>query len=203
MSAQTATRAVPLRPLREPTVRSEPLRLVPAPVAAPERRGRIAFALLLATVLGSGLVALLLLNTLSAQDAFRIGAQSAKLTQLSDTEQALRQQVQAASAPGALAADAARLGMVAAVPGPYVSLPGGALRALLEPAPAPSTMAAGLPAPTASTAAQPSAGATHSAQPVPATGHPVPKSTGKSSAKSASHRGKATTTAPTAAPAGK
>ncbi|MHB2022242.1 MAG: hypothetical protein ACYCO3_02755 [Mycobacteriales bacterium] len=112
---------------------------------AANRRGRIAFALLLATILGGGLVSLLLLNTLSAQDAFRLAAQNTKLTQLDDTEQALRLQLQTVSSPAALAADAARLGMVAAVPGPVQSVHGGELRALLVPAPVVGTLAAGLP----------------------------------------------------------
>ena len=99
------------------------------------RGGRVLFITVLVAVLGGGLVALLLLNTLSAQDAFKIQTLQASASSLADTEQALSLQVQSVAAPANLAAAAAKLGMVAAGPPGFFHLSGGRILAVLEPAP--------------------------------------------------------------------
>lgn len=111
----------------------------------------MAFITVLVGVLGGGLVALLLLNTIAAQDAFKIHTLRARAAALADTEQALSLQLQTSSAPGSLAAAAARLGMVPAGPPAFLPLSGGRILAVLTaavpPAPPPAP-----PPPTASPA---------------------------------------------------
>ena len=74
--------------------------------------GRLPFALLVGGILATGLVALLLLHTLAAQDAFRLQAMQRQQAALSDVEQELALAQQQAEAPATLAARARALGMV-------------------------------------------------------------------------------------------
>jgi hypothetical protein len=83
----------------------------PAPRGAP-RPHRAGFVGSVVLLLGGCLVTLLLLNTLSAQDAFRIDALQTRVARLTDVEQALEVRVQSSAAPQALAAAARGLGMV-------------------------------------------------------------------------------------------
>ena len=75
-------------------------------------------------LLGLGLLALLLLNTASAQDAFRLSDLQRQSKGLSDQQQALARQAQALSDPASIAAAAGTLGMVPG--GPPTFLPPGA-----------------------------------------------------------------------------
>lgn len=103
MSAATPLRA----PVRTP--QRPPLRVVePATTSA----GRIAFAILVGGILASGLVVLLMLHTLAAQDAFRLHDLQRRAATLSDAEQQLAVADQQAQAPSTLAARAKALGMV-------------------------------------------------------------------------------------------
>ncbi|HVA59952.1 MAG TPA: hypothetical protein VNG13_05380 [Mycobacteriales bacterium] len=125
-----------------------PLRLVPtAPTPqAGQRPGRLAFVLLVVGLLGAGLVGLLLLNTLSAQDAFRIQDLQLRAGQLADAEQALAGQVDTASAPDALAAAAQRLGMDPGGAPIWVRLRDGQMLGEIVAAPAPPAVIKSAPA---------------------------------------------------------
>jgi len=85
------------------------LRLVAAPRAA---AARLPFALLVAAILGSGLVALLMLHTLAAQDGFTLHKLQRQSAGLADLEQQLTVANQQAQAPSSLAARARAIGMV-------------------------------------------------------------------------------------------
>jgi hypothetical protein len=103
-----------LAPLRAPgsprTGRAEPpaLRLV---VTRPLRVGRVSFAVLVGAVLAIGLVALLMLHTLAAQDAFRAQAMQARLSSLTDRVDQLSVAQSRLESPEQLAAQARALGM--------------------------------------------------------------------------------------------
>jgi hypothetical protein len=111
----TAARAVPLRaPSTSPA---------PAPAVAPQRwlrlvpqrrssASRAPFAVVLVGVLGGGLLGLLLLNTLVAQDSFTLHRLATESRELQQREQMLASQLEAQQAPSALAGRATDLGMV-------------------------------------------------------------------------------------------
>jgi cell division protein FtsB len=113
----------PRRPVRA-------VRLIPAgnPTAA-----RIPFVLLIVVLLGSGLLALLLLNASVNQGSFELGRLKKQTRELTDEQQALQEEVDAFSAPGALDRRARELGLV---PGgtPAFLLPDGSVRGAPEPA---------------------------------------------------------------------
>jgi hypothetical protein len=116
---------------------------VPAHVARPP----LAPFLLLAVGLAvAGLVALLLLNTLVAQDSFRLSALQRDHNALAEREQVLVARVSALDAPGGLARRAERLGMVPAGAPAFLDLSSGRsvgkptkARAPARPAPKPAT----------------------------------------------------------------
>jgi hypothetical protein len=94
---------------RKPTTLPRP-RLV---VVAPQRStaGRLPFVILVCAVLISGLVGVLLLHTIAAQDAFRVTGLQQRLATLTDQEQQEAQLVAADSSPTALETRAVALGM--------------------------------------------------------------------------------------------
>ena len=101
MSTATARRDAPARrPARAaPRAGAAPrpdLRVLPAP---PFRAPRGPFVLAVGAVLTLGLLGVLLLNTVVAQDAFAVSALQQKSAALADQEQALIQQVAAADSP--------------------------------------------------------------------------------------------------------
>ena len=107
MSQMTAT-ARPLRaPRRAPA--PAPLRVIPSSIT---RTGNGAFAALCITLLVGGLIALLLLNTALAQGSLALGDLQRESARLDDTASNLHEQIDAASATGALARSASALGMV-------------------------------------------------------------------------------------------
>ncbi|UNO42579.1 septum formation initiator family protein [Streptomyces sp. MST-110588] len=73
---------------------------------------RTPFVLLVVVLLGSGLITLLLLNSSLNQGSFELSRLEKKTNELTDERQALQQEVDAYSAPGALEERARRLGMV-------------------------------------------------------------------------------------------
>jgi hypothetical protein len=70
------------------------------------------FVVLVVTLLAAGLVGLLMLNTVLAQDAFVLKDLRRTAAALTDQQQALMQDVAAAASPAELAARARALGMV-------------------------------------------------------------------------------------------
>ena len=88
-----------------------PPRLRVVPRGTP-RLGRNAFGLLIGALLGCGLMAVLLLNTVLAQGAFAIHSLEQEATALEIQQQALEQEVALLDTPGSLARRARDLGMV-------------------------------------------------------------------------------------------
>ena len=76
------------------------------------RRSTLPFALVVMTVLGAGLVGVLVLNTAIDHGAFQVQQAQQRQTDLTNQEQQIQQQVAGLSAPGPLASEAAALGMV-------------------------------------------------------------------------------------------
>lgn len=159
MTTATA-RAVPLR---LPDGRTAPTpRALPAPRGllrlVPQRRSRAAktpFAVVLVVLLVGGLLGLLVLNTLVAQDSFALHDLAAQSRALQLREQQLAGQVQQVQAPARLAAQATRLGMVPGGPPAFLRLPDG--RVLGQPTKGRAVPKPVTPKPSsAATAAQPS-----------------------------------------------
>lgn len=131
MSQQTATARVASRaPLRR-QVSPQPLRVVPAAIGQP---GNGVFAALCMTLLGAGLVALLMLNTAMAEGSFTLHRLQATSGELTDTQQALTQAIDAQRSPANLAARAAKLGMVPADSAAFLRLSDGKVLGVASPA---------------------------------------------------------------------
>lgn len=81
------------------------------PAVAPDTR-RAPFIALVLLLIGAGLIALLVLNTAIAADSFVERSLNSQIEQLALQEQHLRQEVNAAQAPAALARAAAEQGMI-------------------------------------------------------------------------------------------
>lgn len=165
MTAATAARAKPLEsPRRAP--QRPPLRLV---ATRPLTAGRLPFVLLVAGVLAAGLVALLMLHTLAAQDGFRVHDLQRQSAALADTEQQLATALEQAQSPTGLAARAKRLGMVPAGSIAFIRLGSGRVvgvaHAALPPPPPPSPTPSATPTPSASGSPSPSASTSASARP--------------------------------------
>src|SRR3954447_14908071 len=90
------------------SVRRPVLSLVPAPV----RARKAPFVALVLGILLARLLGLLLLHTVSAQDAFRLHRLQTSAAAVADERQALSEQVDRLTGPAGLAARAAQLGMV-------------------------------------------------------------------------------------------
>lgn len=82
----------------------------PVPGATPARR--TPFVLLVVVLLGSGLIALLLLNSSLNQGSFELSKLEKQTNELTDERQALQQDVDKLSAPAELERRARQLGMV-------------------------------------------------------------------------------------------
>lgn len=133
--------------------------------------------LLVVVLLGSGLITLLLLNSALNQGSFELSKLEKRTDELKDEQQALQQEVDAFSAPGALEQRARELGMV---PGgsPAFLEPDGTVRGKPSKAagggvgpmsaPGPSRLAVPAPRPAPGPAAAPAAGPRPSAGPRPA-----------------------------------
>lgn len=124
-----------------------PLSLVPARRSAPPLAPYVTVLLLL---LGGGLLGLLLLNTVVAQDAFTLYDLQRSTVGLQEKEQVLQQEVDRLQSPAHLAETARGLGMVPAPSPAFLRLPDGAL--LGAPRPAPPAPAPVAPAPPATAA---------------------------------------------------
>nr|WP_238420283.1 septum formation initiator family protein [Streptomyces taklimakanensis] len=104
------------------------------PAGGPSAPARTPFVLLVVLLLGSGLLALLLLNAAVNQGSFELDELEKQAEELAEEEQALQQELDSHSAPGPLSERARELGMV---PGgnPVFILPDGTVRGVPEPAP--------------------------------------------------------------------
>lgn len=123
MSAAAGLEPVAARARRP---RRPPLAVVPARHPAP--RGalrRSPFVAVVVSLLGAGLLGLLVLNTALAQDAFRLHTLKQDSRALEDREEALRREVEALRSPQELAGRAAALGMVPAGPPVFLRLSDG------------------------------------------------------------------------------
>lgn len=176
MSPTAAARATaPARraPARKAAPRRPNLRVV-TPV--PSRAPRAPFVLFSMLLVGAGLVSLVLLNTVVAQDAFLVHDLDRATAALAEREQILRQEVAALEAPASVADRAARLGMVPAGDPVFVTVDGrvlgNAVAATSPPPPPPPT-----PSPSAVASAKPSA-----APSVAATGKAAAKPSAKPTA---------------------
>jgi len=69
------------------------------------------FAIFLSAVAGAGLLILLAVNILLAQDAFTLSGLKAEAKMVADQREAINRQIEAVSSPEALAVQAAALGM--------------------------------------------------------------------------------------------
>ncbi len=180
MSALAPARALPVppRPARSTATARSTAAARPRPAAAARPKlvvvprptaGRVPFVLAVAGVLAIGLVALLLLHTLAAQDAFTVHKLTYRSAALADQEQALTIANEQAQAPSSLALRASGLGMVPAESLRVTRLHGRPAALLYAP-PAP-------PAPAVSPSASPSAKPTASATPTHAATKPAAKPT--------------------------
>jgi outer membrane biosynthesis protein TonB len=142
------------RPQAEVESHRPSLRLV---AARPFTAARLPFAIFIGAILASGLVALLLLHTMAAQDAFRLQALQHESAALDDTEEQLAVANQQQAAPAALGARARALGMVPTGSIAYVDLHHhgkvvGVVRAAAPPPPPPTPSPS--PSPSASAEAK-------------------------------------------------
>ena len=125
-TAGSAARTLAM-PLRSPLAKAAPkkataLRLVP------QRRSSAAkapFVVVVVMLLVGGLLGLLLLNTLVAQDSFTLHDLNKNAKALQQQEQDLARQVQALQSPAELAAQATHFGMVAGGPPAFLRLTDG------------------------------------------------------------------------------
>jgi hypothetical protein len=143
----TAARTIPLR-VPETTPVAVPRRILRL---VPQRRSaaaRTPFAVVLVVLLVGGLLGLLLLNMLVAQNSFALHDLAKNARTMTQQEQALAGQVDALQAPAQLASSAEHLGMVPGGPPVFLRLSDGKVlgtatkgEALPKPAPKPSAAA--------------------------------------------------------------
>jgi hypothetical protein len=108
-SAATKTVRVPRQKLTEKTAEVF-LKLVPNVSEGAQATHRF-FATFLSAVAAIGLLILLAVNILLAQDAFTLSGLKAEAKIVADQREAINRQIEAVSSPEALAAQAAALGM--------------------------------------------------------------------------------------------
>jgi len=158
MSRPAAAR--PASPSSAPVPRPRPrLTVADAPTTA---ISTLPFAILVAGILASGLVALLLLHTMAAQDAFRVHSLQQQAETLADEQQQLQLAVAADQSPASLAAAAQRLGMRATSISSYHKLHDGRTVGVEAPV--------ALPVPQPSTTTKPKAAKSKAAKPSSAAG---------------------------------
>jgi hypothetical protein len=149
-----STAAARPRPQVEVESHRPSLRLV---AARPLSAARLPFAIFVGAILVTGLVTLLLLHTMAAQDAFRLASLEQQSSALDDTEEQLAVANEQAAAPSVLGAHARTLGMVPTGSIAYVELHHhgrivGVVQAAPPPPPPPAPSPS--PSPTASAAAK-------------------------------------------------
>ncbi|MFB4197573.1 FtsB family cell division protein [Streptomyces carpaticus] len=130
---------------REPGPQTRIARLTGLVPAGRGSAARTPFVLLIVLLLGTGMLGLLLLNASLNQGSFELSELRRQSQELTDEQQALQAEVDAFSAPGALAERARDLGLVPAGPPAFLDRDG-TVRG--EPAPAPEPSPAGGESPT-------------------------------------------------------
>src|SRR4051794_23561138 len=127
------------------------LRLV---ATRPLTAARLPFAIFIGAILSCGLVTLLLLHTMAAQDAFRLQSLQQQSSALDDTEEQLAVANEQQAAPSVLGARARALGMVPTGSIAYVDLHHhGKIVGVVQAAPPPAPPPAPSPSPSASASA--------------------------------------------------
>jgi cell division protein FtsB len=101
----------------------------------PERASRGFFAVLIAAMLGFGLVLMLVINTSVAQTAFTVTELKIQQRDLSRTEAALTKALAEAASPPLLEAKARSLGMIPSDRAVFLTVPNGKVRGKAKPAP--------------------------------------------------------------------
>jgi hypothetical protein len=102
----------------------------PAPVATP----RAPFILLVLTIVVSGVLGILVLNTKINENAFQLHDLQQQQTALDQQEQQLERELAEKESPGSLAAAARRLGLVPAGTPAFIRLPDGRVLGVPQPA---------------------------------------------------------------------
>lgn len=133
MSAVAAAGATARR-LVPPQWRDASLRLVPTPG---RRAPRAAFVAVVLTILGVGLVGLLVLTTAMQQRAFALFEVETQIANLREERQLLTAELAGRESPGALAEAAGLLGMIPNDTPAFLDLDTGTIRGELVPAPLP------------------------------------------------------------------
>ena len=105
------------------------LRLVPE-IKAGEKADRKTFVIFLSIIGAIGLLLLLTINTMLAQDAFELQHLQAQATTLSDQREAVMRQIDLVSSPEELAARAVNLGMEPSQNPKFLSLNSSTLKAV-------------------------------------------------------------------------
>ena len=157
--AAPARKPAPKPARRAPAKPARPNLRVVAPV--PSRAPRTPFLLFSMLLVGVGLVLLLVLNTVVAQDAFTLHDLDRSTAALAEQEQRLREEIAALEAPNDLALRAASLGLVPAGDPVFITPEGEVLGhpvpATAPPAPAPPPAPKASVTPKASAKPQPTA----------------------------------------------
>lgn len=155
MSAAAARATRPATRPARPAARSAAyLRLV---ATRRSHAARAPFVVVVVALLAAGLLLLLLLNTVLAQDAFRLHALQVQGRQLADQEQALTRQVERLQSPAALASRAVAMGMVPGGPPAFLRLSDGKVIGVARPGQAPPPVVAAQPSPAAAGKVTPAA----------------------------------------------
>jgi cell division protein FtsB len=112
-------------PITTPRLRVAP----PAPINAP----RAPFIVLVVAVVVAGVLGILLINTKTAENSFRIDTLQKQQAKLDSQQQALENEIAANNSPGSLDAAARRLGLVKADNPAYIRLPDGKIFGVPKP----------------------------------------------------------------------
>ncbi|MEP7193120.1 MAG: hypothetical protein ABI903_09670 [Actinomycetota bacterium] len=153
----TSAARVGPRALTRPTSQAPRLRVV---TGAPARRSGAALVVVCATLLATGLIGLLLLNTALAQGSFTLHDLRTTSDQLTDAKGALNESLDASKSPANLAKKALGMGMVPAQSAAFLRLSDGKVIGVAQQAPARPGLSAGATSPAPVTAAVRRAGTT-------------------------------------------
>lgn len=172
MSAAAArVNARPARPAPRPPARAAGSRPAALRLVSPRRSSaaRAPFVAVVVLILAGGLLGLLLLNTVLAQDAFRLHSLQVQGRALTVQEQVLQREVERLQAPQWLAARATQLGMVPGGAPAFLRLSDGKVLGDAVPAPAPVAAVSSPASPAAASpaAASPAAGTRPTGRPAP------------------------------------